>query len=127
MGSEIPTPVGPYSPFVAVDGWVYVSGQTAIDPASGRLLVGDMAAQTRLALKNLKAVLSAAGCAVQDVVKVTAFLTDIQDFAAMNQEYAQFFNAHLPARSTVAVRGLPLEAQVEIEAVARLRSSGSTE
>jgi len=97
---------------------VFTAGQIAIDPAQGRLIEGDVAAQTRQVLTNLSAVLEAAGSALSQVVKTTVFLQDIGDFAAMNTVYAEFFPEKPPARSAVQVAALPLGALVEIEAVA---------
>jgi 2-iminobutanoate/2-iminopropanoate deaminase len=108
-----------------VDCWVYCAGQIPLDPASGELVQGDVAVQTRQVLENLTAVLAAADCAPTDVVKTTVFLTDMADFVAMNEVYAEVFGEDPPARSTVQVAALPLGAQVEIEAVA-LQRPGST-
>ena len=113
------TAVGPYSHAVEAGDLVYLSGQTPLDSATGKLAEGDIAAQTEQCFKNLFAVLAAAGLSEADVVKANVFLTDMGNFAAMNQVYATKFTAPYPARSTVAVAGLPLGAQVEIELVAR--------
>jgi 2-iminobutanoate/2-iminopropanoate deaminase len=114
-----PEPVGPYSHAVAARGeLVYLSGQTPIDPASGRLVEGDVSAQVRQVFANLEQVLGAAGLSFDDVVKVNVFLVDMADFAAMNDVYATVFAPPHPARTTVAVAGLPLGARVEIELVA---------
>jgi 2-iminobutanoate/2-iminopropanoate deaminase len=126
MTSEIihtnaaPAAVGPYSQAVRVGRMVYTAGQIGLDPATGRLVAGDVEAQTERVLQNLQAVLQAAGGGLEQVVKTTVFLRDMGQFAAMNGVYARFFGDHRPARSTVAVVGLPLDAQVEIEAVAVL-------
>lgn len=112
--------VGPYSHAVH-DGhgtW-YLSGQTPIDPASGALLEGAVGAQTRQCLRNLFAVLEAAGLTPDDVVRCNVYLTDMADFPAMNEAYAAMFSAPYPARTTVQVAGLPLGADVEIDLVAR--------
>ena len=98
---------------------VFLSGQTPLDSATGKLVEGDIAAQTEQCFKNLFAVLASAGLSEADVVKANVFLTDMGNFTAMNQVYATKFSAPYPARSTVAVAGLPLGAQVEIELVAR--------
>ena len=111
--------VGPYSHAVEAGDLVYLSGQTPLDSATGKLAEGDIAAQTEQCFKNLFAVLAAAGLSEADVVKANVFLTDMGNFAAMNQVYATKFSAPYPARSTVAVAGLPLGAQVEIELIAR--------
>ncbi|MCR4407270.1 MAG: RidA family protein [Anaerolineae bacterium] len=118
--SKAPAAVGPYSQAVRVGNLVFTSGQIAIDPEQGRLIEGDVTAQTRQVLKNLTAVLEAAGSSLAQVVKTTVFLQDIHDFAAMNAVYAEFFPESPPARSTVQVAALPLGALVEIEAVAFL-------
>ena len=113
------TAVGPYSHAVAAGDLVYLSGQTPLDSATGKLAEGDIAAQTEQCFKNLFAVLAAAGLSEADVVKANVYLTHMGNFAAMNQVYATKFSAPYPARSTVAVAGLPLGAQVEIELIAR--------
>ena len=113
------TAVGPYSHAVEAGDMVFLSGQTPLDSATGKLVEGDIAAQTEQCFKNLFAVLAAAGLSEADVVKANVFLTDMGNFAAMNQVYATKFSAPYPARSTVAVAGLPLGAQVEIELIAR--------
>lgn len=111
--------VGPYSHAVETDGLVFLSGQTPLDPATGKLVEGDVAAQTKQCFANLFAVLEAAGLSGDDVVKTTVFLTDMANFPAMNAVYAERFASPFPARSTVGVRELPLGAMVEIEMVAR--------
>ena len=113
------TAVGPSSHAVEAGDLVYLSGQTPLDSATGKLVEGDIAAQTEQCFKNLFAVLASAGLSEADVVKANVFLTDMGNFAAMNQVYATKFSAPYPARSTVAVAGLPLGAQVEIELIAR--------
>jgi 2-iminobutanoate/2-iminopropanoate deaminase len=117
---QAPGAIGPYSQAVAVDGWVFCSGQIPIDPATGDLVGGDIAAQTDQVLKNVAAVLAAAGGSLSHVVKTTVFLADMGDFAAMNEVYARHFGDHRPARAAVAVRTLPKNVSVEIEAIARL-------
>ncbi len=112
-------PVGPYSPGVDMGDYVYVSGQTPLDPDTGKLVEGDIAAQTKRIFLNLEAILSAAGLSFEDVVKTTVFLADMGDFAAMNAEYATHFASPYPARSTIGVAALPLGARVEIELVAK--------
>jgi 2-iminobutanoate/2-iminopropanoate deaminase len=117
--SSAPEPVGPYShAALGADGTIFLSGQTPIDPTTGKLLEGDVAAQTRQVFANLGSVLSAVGRTLDDVVKVTVYLVDMNDFAAMNSVYSTVFSAPYPARTTVAVAGLPLGARVEIELVA---------
>jgi len=116
-----PAAIGPYSQAIAADGWLFLSGQVALDPASGQLLQGDVGAQTERALQNLQGVLEKAGASLADVVRCTVYLRDMADFSAMNAVYARFFPSEPPARSTVAVAGLPKDARVEIDAIARLR------
>jgi 2-iminobutanoate/2-iminopropanoate deaminase len=111
--------VGPYSQAIDADGFVYCSGQTPLDPATGRLVDGDVGAQTRQCLDNLFAVLDAAGLSSDDVVKVNVFLTDMATFAAMNEAYRSRFTDPFPARTTIGVAALPLGAAVEIELIAR--------
>jgi 2-iminobutanoate/2-iminopropanoate deaminase len=114
-----PNAIGPYSQAIVANGFVYCSGQVALEPgAGGKFEGGDVAAQTRRALKNLGAILEKAGSAPGKVVKTTVFLTTMDHFAAMNAVYAEFFGSHRPARATVAVAGLPKGALVEIEAIA---------
>ncbi len=119
--AHAPAPIGPYNQAVRSDGFLFCSGQVAIDPAAGKLIDGDVAAQTQQALRNLGAVLAAAGASFADVVKTTIFLVDMADFAAVNAIYGErFADGIAPARSTVAVAMLPLGARVEIEAIARI-------
>lgn len=117
-----PAPVAgaPYSQAIDAAGsrMVFVSGQVPVDPATGALDGGDVAAQTRRVLANLRAVLEAGGASLQDVVKTTVFMTDLGGFGDMNAVYAEAFGGHAPARSTVGVAALPLGALVEIEAIA---------
>jgi len=113
-----PKAIGPYSQGIRANGFVFCAGQTPIDPATSKLIEGDVAAQTRRVLQNLGAVLEAAGTSLSKVVKTTVFLTDMANFKAMNEVYAEFFPEHPPARSTFAVAGLPLGASVEIECIA---------
>ncbi len=120
---DAPAAVGPYSAAVRAGGFVFCSGQTPLDPATGRLVEGDLAEQTRRVFANIEAVLRAAGLGLADVCKATVFLTTMDDFAAMNAVYAEVFGEHRPARSTVAVAGLPLGARVEIEVIAVDRSA----
>lgn len=116
-----PKAVGPYSHAVVAGELVYCSGQVPLDPATGELVAGDVAAQTIRILDNLAAVLAAAGSGLDRVVKTTVFLTDIGDFAAMNEVYAKRFGDHRPARSTVGVAALPRGARLEIECIATRR------
>jgi 2-iminobutanoate/2-iminopropanoate deaminase len=118
IAEKAPQALGPYSAAVRVGTFTYCSGQTPIDPATGELVEGCAGCQTRQVLTNLSAVLEADGLTLNDVVKTTVFLTDMADFAKMNGVYAEFFAEPFPARSTVAVAGLPKDARVEIEAIA---------
>lgn len=113
-----PKAIGPYSQAIIAGGFVFCSGQIAIDPASGELQAGGIEDQTRLVLKNLGAVLEAAGSSFDQVVKATVFLQDMNDFSRMNQVYAEFFKAPFPARAAVQVARLPRDVKVEIEAIA---------
>lgn len=117
---DAPSAIGPYSQAVTVDGWVFASGQIPIDPATGELVGGTVAQQTERVFQNLTAVLAAAGASLDRVVKTTVFLSDMGDFAEMNEVYARHFGSHRPARATVAAAGLPRGVSVEIECVARL-------
>lgn len=112
-----PEPVGPYSQGVSGGGLVFCSGQIGVDPATGRLEDG-VVAQTRRALENLRAVLSSAGLGMQNVLKTTVFMADMEEFKQMNEEYARYFSKPFPARSTVQAAALPRGARVEIEAIA---------
>lgn len=118
--TEAPAAIGPYSQAIAIGPFVYTSGQIALDPASGQLVNGDVTQETERVLQNLSAVLAAAGCSLSDVVKTTIFLTDLGNFATVNEVYGRFFGESSPARSTVGVHALPRGAAVEIEAVAVL-------
>jgi len=115
-----PAAIGPYSQAIVVNGLVYTSGQTPLVPGTKSLVEGDIQAQTRQVLDNVKAILEAAGTSMAKVVKTTVYLQSMSDFAAMNEVYASYFGDKPPARTTVAVAGLPLGAHVEIEAVAVL-------
>ena len=118
---KAPAAVGPYSQAVRTGDFVFAAGQVAIDPAAGKLIEGDVAAQTRQALTNLSAVLGAAGSSLDRVVKMTVFLKDINHFKTMNAVYTEFFPSDPPARSAIEVAALPLGALVEIEAIAVAR------
>lgn len=113
-----PAAIGPYSQAIVAGGGVFCSGQIPLDPATGQLVEGSISVQTRRVLDNLKAVLEAADATLQDVVKVTLFLTDLNDFAEVNQVYAEYFPEAPPARSTFQVSALPRGARVEVEAIA---------
>ena len=116
-----PAAIGPYSQAVVCEGWVFCSGQIPLDPATMELVGGDVAAQTEQVMKNLKAVLGAAGASLGTVVKTTVFLSDMGLFGPMNEVYGRHFVGHRPARATVAVRALPKNVDVEIECVARVQ------
>ncbi len=113
-----PSAIGPYSQAVKTGGVVYCSGQIPIDPTTGEFISNEIAEQTEQVLKNLTAVLEAAGTNLSNVVKTTVFLADMSDFAAMNEVYAQFFGENKPARATVQAARLPRDARVEIECIA---------
>jgi 2-iminobutanoate/2-iminopropanoate deaminase len=115
-----PKPIGPYSQAVKSNGFLFVSGQVAIDPRSNEFVPSDIRQQTERALENLKGILEASGANLYHVVKTTVFLKDMNDFAAMNEVYGKFFTAAPPARSTVQVARLPKDALVEIEVIASL-------
>jgi 2-iminobutanoate/2-iminopropanoate deaminase len=114
-----PKAIGPYSQAIWAGDLLYCSGQTPIDPAVGTLITGDVEAQTHRCFDNLQAVVEAAGLTMDDVIKCNVYLVDMADFPAMNRAYAARFSEPHPARTTVAVAGLPLNARVEIELVAR--------
>lgn len=118
--SNAPAAIGPYSQGIATDGFVFCSGQIGIDPATGNLVEG-LEAQTERVLRNIAAILDTAGLTMADVVKTTIFLADMADFATVNGIYAAHMADPPPARSTVAVSGLPKGAVIEIEAIARRR------
>lgn len=116
--ANAPAAIGPYSQAVKAENIVYVSGQLPIDPATGEFAGSDIAAQTRQALTNVRNILAAAGCTMADVVKTTVLLADINEFAAMNAVYAEFFTEPYPARAAFQVAAVPKGAKVEIEAIA---------
>ncbi len=115
-----PAAIGPYSQAIQIGDLLFVSGQVPIDPSTGAIVEGDIKAQAQQSLNNMKAILNAAGTNMGAVVKTTVFLADMNDFAAMNEVYAQFFQEPFPARSAVQVGRLPKDAKVEIEAIAQL-------
>lgn len=115
-----PAAIGPYSQAISAGGFLFCAGQTPLDPRTMALVEGDVGVQTAQVLKNLHAVLQSAGCTWKDVVKTTIFLRTMSDFAKVNEVYAATLGESRPARSTVAVAGLPKDAQVEIELVAKL-------
>jgi 2-iminobutanoate/2-iminopropanoate deaminase len=120
IADRAPKAIGPYSAAVKAGNLVFSAGQLGIEPVSGAFVEGGIEAQTRQALKNLQAVLEAAGSSLEKVIKTTVFLQDMNDFAAMNGVYGEFFTADYPARSAVQVARLPKDGLVEIEAVALL-------
>ncbi|MBI3912671.1 MAG: RidA family protein [Chloroflexi bacterium] len=116
--NNAPQAIGPYSQGIHASDFIFCAGQVGLDPASGKLVDGGVEAQTRRAMQNLAGVLQAAGSALNQVVKTTVFLANMDDFQKMNAVYAEFFSAAPPARSTVQVARLPRDAAVEIEAIA---------
>jgi 2-iminobutanoate/2-iminopropanoate deaminase len=116
---QAPAAIGPYSQGVWAGDQLYLSGQTPIDPSTGRLVAGDLTAQANRVFDNLDAVLGSAALSMDDVIKCNVFLTTMDDFAAMNAVYESRFTAPFPARTTVAVASLPLGARIEIEMIAR--------
>jgi len=115
---DAPQAIGPYSQAIRANGFVFLSGQVAIDPATQQVISGDVAAQTERVLKNLSAVLKAAGSSFEKVVRTTVFLKNMSDFAAMNEVYGRHFTSTPPARSTVEVARLPKDVLVEIDVIA---------
>lgn len=116
--TKAPAAIGPYSQAIHANGMIFVSGQLPVDPSTGNFAEGDIKDLTRQSLSNIKAILEEAGSSMQKVVKTSVFLADMDDFAAMNEVYAQFFEQPFPARSAVAVKTLPKGARVEIECIA---------
>jgi 2-iminobutanoate/2-iminopropanoate deaminase len=116
--NDAPGAIGPYSQAIKAGGLVFCSGQIPIDTATGEFVPGGVAEQTEQVLKNLSAVLEAAGASLESVVKTTVFLADMNDFAAMNEVYGRYFSSNKPARATVQAARLPRDARVEIECVA---------
>lgn len=117
-----PAAIGPYSQAVKIAGLVFTAGQIPLDPATGKLVEGDIAAQTERVMRNLEAVLGAAGASFDGVIKTTCFLADLDDFAAFNAVYGRYFPEQPPARSTVQAARLPAGARVEVECIARCTS-----
>ena len=115
-----PKAIGPYSQAIRANGFVFLSGQIPLDPKTQQVVEGDIAVQTERVLENLKGVVEAAGSSLQHAIKTTVFLTDMNDFPAMNEVYGRYFSAHPPARSTVEVSRLPRNVRVEIDLVALL-------
>jgi 2-iminobutanoate/2-iminopropanoate deaminase len=117
---KAPEAIGPYSQAIQIGNLLFTAGQIPVCPETGELVKGDIKAQTRQALKNVAAILEAAGTSMQNVLKTTVFLTDMADFAAMNEVYAEFFSEPYPARSAIQVAALPKGVAVEIETIAAL-------
>jgi 2-iminobutanoate/2-iminopropanoate deaminase len=121
LTKNAPAPIGPYSQAITASGkMIFTAGQIPIVPATGEIVAGDIKAQTKQAIENLKAILEAGGASLAGVIKTTVFIKDMNEFAAMNEVYGQFFGQSMPARSTVEVARLPKDVRVEIEAVALL-------
>ena len=115
-----PKAIGPYSQAIRAGSLIFVSGQVPIDPASGQIVEGDIAAQTHRVFRNISEILKAGGASLDHVVRTTVFLADMNDFAAMNEVYAGYFNSPAPARATVQVSRLPKDARIEIDVIAVL-------
>ncbi len=115
---DAPQAIGPYSQAIKANGFIFTSGQIAIDPATNQVIQGDVAAQTERVLKNLEAILKAAGSSLERVVRTTVFLKNMGDFGTMNEVYGRFWKAAPPARSTVEVARLPKDVAVEIDVIA---------
>lgn len=124
---QAPKAIGPYSQAVVQNGVAYLSGQIPLDPATGQLVEGDIAAQTERVLQNLKAVLEACGASLESVLKTTVFLKDMADFPKMNEVYARYFSSNPPARSTVQAARLPRDVSVEIDAIASIPGARTEE
>lgn len=118
---DAPKAIGPYSQAVAANGFLYTSGQIPLDPATGKLVEGDFEASARRVFDNLRAVLASADRSFEHVVKTTVFLTTFDNFPTLNRVYAEYFGEHKPARSTVAVAQLPMNAAVEIELIVSMQ------
>ncbi len=116
--TKAPSAIGPYSQAVEVNGILFISGQIPIDPAVGKIVEGDITAQTEQVMKNIGAILEAAGYSFADVVKSTCLLSDMADFAAMNAVYGKYYQHNAPARAAYSVKGLPMNVMVEIETIA---------
>ena len=116
--NEAPGAIGPYSQAIKANGFLFVSGQLPVVPATGQFAEGGVSGQTRQSLENVKAILAAAGCTLDDVVKTTVFIKDMNDFGAVNTAYAEYFTQDCPARACIEVARLPKDALVEIEVIA---------
>lgn len=117
-----PAAIGPYSQGVRAGGFIFISGQIPLDPTSGEVVNGDVAQQTDRVMRNIRAILDDSGGTLEDVVKTTIFLADMNDFATVNEVYGRYFSSEPPARATVQVARLPKDVKVEIEAVAYVGS-----
>jgi len=115
---KAPKPIGPYSQAIKIGNSLFISGQIPVDPKSGELVEGDIRAQTHQVLKNIKAIVEAAGGTLNNVIKVTVYLDDMDDFAEMNEVYSQYFSESKLARTTIEVSRLPKNVKIEIEAIA---------
>jgi 2-iminobutanoate/2-iminopropanoate deaminase len=120
--SKAPQAIGPYSQAVRFDNLLFISGQIPLEPESGEIVKGDIKAQTKQILENLKGVLTAGGSSLDNVLRTTIFLTNLEDYADVNEMYAQFFEKSMPARSTVQVSRLPMDVQIEIDAIAGINT-----
>jgi len=118
--SKAPNAIGPYSQAIKINKMVFLSGQIAIDPKTQQFIDGDIETQTKRVLDNLKSVIEASGCSLENVVKTTIYITDMNDFSKVNEIYATYFSSGKPARSTVCVAALPKNAKVEIDAIAEV-------
>lgn len=118
--ADAPAPIGPYSQAVRVGDWLFISGQIPVDPVNNEIAPGGIQAQTKQVLQNLQAILNAEGASLQNVVKTTIYLQDLDDFKAMNEVYATYFTEPYPARATVEAAALPRGVLIEIEAIAYL-------
>ena len=115
---DAPQAIGPYSQAVRFNNLIFVSGQIPIEPETGKILKGNIKEQTRLILKNLSTILAAGGSSLNNILRTTIFLTDLENYPVVNETYAQYFNDFPPGRSTVQVAKLPMDAQIEIDAIA---------
>jgi 2-iminobutanoate/2-iminopropanoate deaminase len=120
--SKAPQAIGPYSQAVRFNNLLFISGQIPLEPETGEILKGDIKAQTEQILENLKSILTAGGSSLDNVLRTTIFLTDLEDYADVNEMYAQFFEKSMPARSTVQVSRLPMDVQIEIDAIAGINT-----
>lgn len=123
--SSAPAAIGPYSQAIRAGSLLFVSGQIPLDPATGTMVEGDIAVQTHRVLRNLAAILEAAGSSLDRVVRTTVYLTDMNDFAGMNEVYGTYFSAPAPARATIQAVRLPKDAKVEIDVISQLSSDNS--